>query len=188
MRTCHQLSLFSCFFLYCCLRTAFWNLPLGIFFQHLHCCCQDMMYTSSIYLCLCTLLTLPHWVKWTVPADKKVTPKRKRPLGFDASSPDPGNSSSPRGGSGNVSRLSVPLSERQQLALLMRMTDESSQGGEHVGPQATFMIARPSSEGLLADGGCKEVGMSHFKCYSIAVYITVRLQNKYKSRRSFDIS
>ena len=43
------------------------------------------------------------------------------------------------------------------------------------------MIARPSSEGLLADGGCKEVGMLHFKRYSIAVYITVRLQNKYKS-------
>ena len=51
--------------------------------------------------------------------------KRKRSLGFEAGSPDPGNSSSPRGGSGNVARLSVPLSERQQMAMLMRMTDES---------------------------------------------------------------
>lgn len=111
------------------------------------------MYTPSVYLRLCTLLTLPHGVKWTVPADKKVTPRRKRPLGFDASSPDPGNSSSPRGGSGNVSRLSVPLSERQQLALLMRMTDESSQGGERAGPrQRRAGFARPTAEGLLADG------------------------------------
>ncbi|KAK7115308.1 uncharacterized protein [Littorina saxatilis] len=68
--------------------------------------------------------------------DKKVTPKRKRPLGFDALSPDQGNSSSPRGGSGNVSRLSVPLSERQQMALLMRMTDESSQGDSSPKPSS----------------------------------------------------
>ncbi|KAL8593110.1 hypothetical protein ACOMHN_018036 [Nucella lapillus] len=61
-------------------------------------------------------------------ADKKVTAKRKRPLGFDASSPDPGNSSSPRGASGNVRSHGVPLSERQQMALLLRMTDETSQG------------------------------------------------------------
>ena len=67
-------------------------------------------------------------------------------------SPDPGNSSSPRGGSGNVSRLSVPLSERQQLALLMRMTDESSQGGEYFGLwKVIFMMAKSHLEGPLID-------------------------------------
>ncbi|XP_076449038.1 uncharacterized protein LOC143285550 isoform X3 [Babylonia areolata] len=70
-------------------------------------------------------------------ADKKVTAaKRKRPIGFDASSPDPGNSSSPRGGSGNVRSHGVPLSERQQMAMLMRMTDETSQGDSSPKPSS----------------------------------------------------
>ncbi|XP_025114689.1 LOW QUALITY PROTEIN: ankyrin repeat domain-containing protein 11-like [Pomacea canaliculata] len=67
--------------------------------------------------------------------DKKITPKRKRSLGLEAVSPDPG-ASSLRGGSCSVSRLNVPLSERQQMALLMRMTDESVQGDSSPKPSS----------------------------------------------------
>ncbi|CAL1533621.1 unnamed protein product [Lymnaea stagnalis] len=52
--------------------------------------------------------------------------KRKRP-NMPEGSPEHVGIGSPRG-AGAVSRLSVPLSERQQMALLMRMQDESSVG------------------------------------------------------------
>lgn len=53
--------------------------------------------------------------------------KRKRPNAPEGS-PEHTGIGSPRG-AGTVSRLSVPLSERQQMALLMRMQDESCVGG-----------------------------------------------------------
>lgn len=60
--------------------------------------------------------------------DKKtLQQKRKRP-NVPEGSPEHVGIGSPRG-AGTVSRLSVPLSERQQMALLMRMQDESSVGG-----------------------------------------------------------
>ncbi|XP_059149695.1 ankyrin repeat domain-containing protein 11-like isoform X2 [Physella acuta] len=63
--------------------------------------------------------------------DKKtLQQKRKRP-NVPEGSPEHVGIGSPRG-AGTVSRLSVPLSERQQMALLMRMQDESSVGGNQV--------------------------------------------------------
>ncbi|XP_041375498.1 ankyrin repeat domain-containing protein 11-like [Gigantopelta aegis] len=55
--------------------------------------------------------------------DKRITPKRKRGLTLD-SSPEPPAPRTP----GSISRMTMPLSERQQMALLMRMTDDNSQG------------------------------------------------------------
>lgn len=72
---------------------------------------------SSVYLLHC------------FPIDKRITSKRKRALLIPDSSPEPGNMPTPRTPGGNISRITVPLSERQQMALLMRMTDGASQGG-----------------------------------------------------------
>ncbi|RUS69773.1 hypothetical protein EGW08_022469, partial [Elysia chlorotica] len=66
--------------------------------------------------------------------DKKNQQKRKRLAHHTGSmmaegSPEHTSLGSPRGAGGaTVSRLSVPYSERQQMALLMRMQDESSLG------------------------------------------------------------
>ncbi|XP_046575490.1 ankyrin repeat domain-containing protein 11-like [Haliotis rubra] len=60
--------------------------------------------------------------------EKRITSKRKRALLIPDSSPEPGNMPTPRTPGGNISRITVPLSERQQMALLMRMTDGASQG------------------------------------------------------------
>ena len=68
--------------------------------------------------------------------DKKNQQKRKRLTHHTGSmmaegSPEHTSLGSPRGAGGaTVSRLSVPYSERQQMALLMRMQDESSLGGK----------------------------------------------------------
>ena len=70
--------------------------------------------------------------------DKKNQQKRKRLAHHTGSmmaegSPEHTSLGSPRGAGGaTVSRLSVPYSERQQMALLMRMQDESSLGGKNL--------------------------------------------------------
>ncbi|XP_050396592.1 ankyrin repeat domain-containing protein 12, partial [Patella vulgata] len=66
--------------------------------------------------------------------EKRGTPKRKRGSITAESSPDPGNNINPR--TPQPSRITVPLSERQQLAMLMKMTDESTQGDSSPKPSS----------------------------------------------------
>ena len=66
--------------------------------------------------------------------DKKTTPKRRRSLATCEGSPSPGCTGVTPKTPGGTPRFMVPLSERQQLALLMQMTAEESQqqtGGEY---------------------------------------------------------
>lgn len=67
---------------------------------------------------------------FTLVSDKKGTPqKRKRGSVQLDNSPITGSGVTPRTPGSN--QRPIPLSERQQMALLMKMTDESSQGGKH---------------------------------------------------------
>ena len=59
--------------------------------------------------------------------DKKATtPKRRRNVLAGAGSPTPGSTPKTPGG---LHRLPMPLSERQQMALLLQLTAEKSQQG-----------------------------------------------------------
>ena len=67
---------------------------------------------------------------FTVFPDNKGTQKQKVYTGSDDALHYPADSSLPHVTSCNVSRPSMPLSERQQMALLLHMRDDPLQNGE----------------------------------------------------------
>ena len=80
-------------------------------------------YTVYDAVCVCDEYIVYECVVYVT--DKKATtPKRRRNVLAGAGSPTPG--STPKTPSG-LHRIAMPLSERQQLALLMQMTAEKTQ-------------------------------------------------------------
>ncbi|KAK3586736.1 hypothetical protein CHS0354_014767 [Potamilus streckersoni] len=77
--------------------------------------------------------------------DKKTTPsKRKRGSVSLESSPIPSTGTTPKT-PGSLPRSGVPLSERQQLAMLMKMTDDTSQDstGKPLSPTTPSSVKKP---------------------------------------------